>query len=328
MPSTQYDAISRSYATFKGLPVFVMEIANARALLTPLINSVNQTHPCRILDLASGLGAYTRHLIDWGAHSVHGLDISPVMVEGARQTTHEAGYTTSQIQYSVADCADLVSVSAALKGSDQQDPQQQQQDPQQFDIVFAAWLTNYASTAAELTSMFRVISTHLSPHGVFAAVVPAPSHDPHTTFEQGTRVWRAYGSPCTPRDPTPDGSGVKCHVYGLLTDPRIAEGLRASGAVRDTAAAAARGQGKDVEFDCYLLRKEIYEQCARAGGLSGKLSWVRPQYPREPSEAILGWERWSGEGRGFWDPLFRSEGDGKGRGEESGFPWGLLVIER
>lgn len=47
-----------------------------------------------------------------------------------------------------------------------------------FDLVFGAWLLNYASTAAEQLGMWRNIYANLRPGGLFIGVTPNVHMDP------------------------------------------------------------------------------------------------------------------------------------------------------
>ncbi|KAA8566974.1 hypothetical protein EYC84_010069 [Monilinia fructicola] len=99
-------------------------------------------------------GFYTYSFLDWGAHSVLGVDISSVMIDEARRS----GENVSFIQ---ADCSI---------------PQRYEGAP--FDIVFGAWLLNYASDRTGLVDMFRNVAMNLRGGGRFVSITPPPSSNP------------------------------------------------------------------------------------------------------------------------------------------------------
>ena len=74
--STQYDAIGTRYNSMHDLPAIHLERPSAIAALGDISGK-------RALDLACGTGRYSRLLIELGAASVVGVDISPVMIEGS-----------------------------------------------------------------------------------------------------------------------------------------------------------------------------------------------------------------------------------------------------
>ncbi|KAL8848567.1 MAG: hypothetical protein Q9221_006400 [Calogaya cf. arnoldii] len=123
-------------------------------------------------------------------------------------------------------------------------------DGGKFDVVFGAWLLNYVETRKELVEMFRLVAMNLKDGGLFVGITLPPTNDP-TAFVKAERGVR----------PAPQGSGgllltvteevevgIKMHVYAD----------KASG---------------EVNFDCWHLRKDVYEEAAREGGLGGVLEW-------------------------------------------------------
>src|SRR5215471_5112976 len=108
-----------------------------------------------VLDLACGEGFYTRFIKRRGAARVVGVDLSPGMIALARQEEERAPLG---IDYLVHDVKQL-----ALA--------------QTFDVVVAAYLLNYAQTAAELVEMGTAIRRHLKPGGWFVTVNNNPRHD-------------------------------------------------------------------------------------------------------------------------------------------------------
>jgi len=111
-----------------------------------------------VLDLACGEGFHTRVLRQKGASRVVGVDISAAMIGLAREAEVRAPLG---IEYVVADVKEL-----ALNET--------------FDVVFAAYLLNYAQTEQELALMCSAIARHLRPGGRFVTVNNNPDYTGHT----------------------------------------------------------------------------------------------------------------------------------------------------
>lgn len=109
-----------------------------------------------VLDLACGEGFYTRLLRHAGAARVVGVDISRGMIELARAQEIQEPLG---IEYVIQDVKQL-------------------QLPDQFDLVVAGYLLNYASTLAELLQMCQAISRSLKPGGRFVTVNNNPDEPP------------------------------------------------------------------------------------------------------------------------------------------------------
>jgi ubiquinone/menaquinone biosynthesis C-methylase UbiE len=107
-----------------------------------------------VLDLACGEGFHTRVLRQKGAARVVGVDISAAMIGLAREAEAHAPLG---IEYIVADVKEL-----ALGET--------------FDVVFAAYLLNYAQTERELLQMCQAIAGHLRPGGRFITVNNNPDY--------------------------------------------------------------------------------------------------------------------------------------------------------
>ncbi|KAF7951531.1 hypothetical protein EAE96_006837 [Botrytis aclada] len=257
--SHQYDTIQGPYDYIRTSSIALIERENVHTAITPYIQNA------RILDLACGTGFYTYAFLSWGARSVLGVDISAVMIECAAR--HD---NASFLQ---ADC----SVPTTYAGAP-------------FDIVFAAWLLNYASDRAGLVDMFRNIAGNLREGGRFVAVTVPPTGEPMASVKAEASA-RSMGR---------GGSGYL--VYEHVRD--VEEGIY------------FRVHGEtpvgELDFECYHLRREVYEECAREAGLKGRLEWGVTEVP----------ERW-----------LRGEGEGGASLEElesyREIPnYGILVIEK
>lgn len=231
--STQYNTIQAPYDEVRKSSIALIERANVQETVAPFINDA------LVLDLACGSGFYSYDFLKWGASKVVGVDISSAMLEQARAASSHMPSNSATIEFMVADC----SKSVAYEGGP-------------FDLVFGAWLLNYAPSGKEMVDMFRNIALNLKDGGHFVGVTPPPTQDP-TAFVEAERKAR------------PSGSG------GLLCS--------ASGAVEDgiTFHAYADTKHGDMDFDCYHLRKEVYEAAAREGGLRGEVAWSVTTVPEE-----------------------------------------------
>ncbi|KAJ7254516.1 S-adenosyl-L-methionine-dependent methyltransferase [Mycena rebaudengoi] len=150
--SLQYDSIGKNYNALKDLPIQVLAKRACHRALGDLKN-------LKLLDLACGTGIDTKHLIASGAIHVTGVDISPAMIDMACAAL--PADVQDMVSYHVGDCAapDMfraASELAAHRGT--------------YDVVFAAWLLNYAPSAAALEAMFANIAAALCPGGRFVGL--------------------------------------------------------------------------------------------------------------------------------------------------------------
>lgn len=144
--STQYDGISGQYKSFKDFPVW--DVINPNVL-----RYVGNVHGLKCLDLACGLGDWSRRLIERGAERVVGIDISPGMIERAQDSLTEA--EASKISFHVKDCGKPFTIPDGP-----------------YDFIFAGWLLNYAPSHAIQVVMWRNIHNNLKPGGRFVAITP------------------------------------------------------------------------------------------------------------------------------------------------------------
>lgn len=179
-----------------------------------------------VLDLACGEGYYTRALRRCGAVRVVGVDLSPGMIGLARD---EEARDPLGIEYVIGDARSL-------------------DVPGPFDLVFAAYLLNYARTAGELAAMCRAVADSLKPGGRFVTANNNPE-EPPVNFPAG----RAYG-------------------YAKRVEGELVEG----------AAVVWEFFLPDGSFEVtnYCLGAETMESAFRAAGLVG-VRWRQPEVSPE-----------------------------------------------
>ncbi|PLB45784.1 S-adenosyl-L-methionine-dependent methyltransferase [Aspergillus steynii IBT 23096] len=210
--SVQFDAIGDHYTCIKETPGSLLELHTLRTSLGDITDQ-------SVLDLACGSGFYAQKAMQWGARSVTGVDISRVMLDDAsRRLSCSRDEWDPQLQLYQIDCGQAFDLG------------------QRFDVVLAVWLLNYASTRAEMVTMWMNIARHLKPGGRCLGIVP--------NFDM-----LGYGDKVFP------GAlewGYKIGVVG-----KVEEGVK----LRVEA---------DVEpafgFNCFEMQRQVYEECARMAG--------------------------------------------------------------
>ena len=220
--ATQYNTIQAPYDAFRKKTLAIIEHENVQTAIAPFIKNA------RVLELACGSGFYTHDFLRWGASAVVGVDISEVMIEENRRQG-----TSEKIDFILADC----SKPTAYAGGP-------------FDLVFGAWLLNYAPDRAGLVDMFRNIVLNLKDGGHFVGITVPPALDPTASVNAETRV-----------RPPPEGSGRL--VLSVIKDVEDGIYFHCHG-VTDVG---------DVDFDCYHLRSDIYEATVREAGMKGEWKW-------------------------------------------------------
>lgn len=154
---SRYDSVGDLYQQYKRtatLPIL------ERRLFLDLVGDVSGL---RVLDLATGYGAYARLAHESGAAEVVGVDVSPTMVRLASEAN-----TAGTVSFHTADARELPPLGS-------------------FDLVTAVWLFNYADTPAELATMARSAREVLRPGGRLAAITINPGYDP------AGADWSPYG---------------------------------------------------------------------------------------------------------------------------------------
>jgi len=156
MMVSQYHAIGDKHKVIKELPTALVEKSNVRVAIAPRVKDA------RVLDLTCGTSFFSRLLIDWGAASVVGVDLSPAMVVVAeREAKALDPAVASRMRYHVGDAVTLGQVDPQGKG---------------FYHAIGAWLLNYAGDEEELAAMFATIAANLNgPDSVFVGIATPPA---------------------------------------------------------------------------------------------------------------------------------------------------------
>jgi SAM-dependent methyltransferase len=147
-----------------------------RAERYTVIRMVGALDGQRILDLACGVGFYTRLLKQLGAAQVVGVDISPEMIRLAREQELTAPLG---ITYQVADAAALPQLG-------------------RFDLVTAVHLLTYATSKGQMLGMLRSVYDNLATGGRFIAYTNTPE------FTISTSNCTRYGITILRQDPEED----------------------------------------------------------------------------------------------------------------------------
>ena len=234
--STQYNSIQGPYDICRETSIACIERENVETAIKPYIRDA------KVLELACGSGYYTYNFLRWGGASVVGVDISTNMMEEAkrRRPTDLSLKTEDRVKFILADCSK---------------PTKYEDGP--FDIVFGAWLLNYAPDRASLVEMYRNIELNLKPGGHFVGVTIPPTNDPRASIN----------AECEAR-PLPEASGKL--FYSVHNE--VEDGLYFH--------VHAYTDLGDVAFDCYHLTSDTYEQAAREAGLKGMWEWGVTNVPQ------------------------------------------------
>ena len=231
--STQYNSQQAPYDELRKTSIAIIERVNIRSIVLPFINDAN------VLDLACGSGFYTHAFLRWGARQAVGVDISSAMLGEARALDRRTN--SNRPEFIEADCSEPF----AYEGGP-------------FDLVFGAWLLNYASTEKEMADFWRNIHLNLKPGGHFVGVTPPPTNDPAGHIEAECRI-----------RPLPAASGGLYSTVNRHVDEGVDFHLHS-----DTPAG-------DLDFDTYHLRKDVWIAAAREAGFEGEIEWDVTSIPSD-----------------------------------------------
>ena len=218
--TTNYDPIAEQYKRSKQQPwrTFIECFT--------LMELISDPRGMAVLDVACGEGFYTRMLRQRGAARVTGIDLSRGMVDLARrqEAQHDLG-----IEYIVGDARELSSAN-------------------EYDLVVAAYLLNYARNRDELQAMCDGIARSLKRGGRFVTVNCSPLLN-FTTAPS----YRQYGFETTVLGDWQEGAPIKWRFY--LSDGTF-----------------------DIEN--YYLDVEIHENAFRKAGFR-QIGWQGPKLSPE-----------------------------------------------
>lgn len=174
---TDYDKLGDIYSrwSIKETPYSVLEWHMFLQVLGPVAGQ-------RILDVACGDGRLSRGLMDLGAQSVLGTDISEEMIAAANDRNQAADAAHFDVlEYQVVDARNPAFTL-----------------PEPVDLVTAMYLFHYASSVDDLNAMCRFVSRNLKPEGRFVCYTLNPDYD----FErQDPRMEEMFGFHYAPIDP-------------------------------------------------------------------------------------------------------------------------------
>ena len=194
---------------------------------------LSQSHTS-VIDFACGTGFYSEQLLAWGAAHVTGIDLSPSMVAGANSRL-APDVAAGRARFVVGDGTEARSY--APGGA----------SVEGFDVATGAWFLNYASSQEQLATMFRAVALNLKPAGVFVGIVPPPSDDVAGVAEVFNRPPLSELYPRIEYTAELEsGEGWHTHIF-------------------------ADDQG--VDFWAWHLKKSVYEEAARQGGMMGRVEW-------------------------------------------------------
>ena len=148
-----YDAIAKGYQRTKESPV---RAAIESWTLGQLLGDCRRL---AILDAGCGDGFHARRLMAAGAARVAGVDVSPAMLELAREQERAEPCGIQYVCCAVEDLPDL------LCGAG-------------FDLVLASYLLHYAPTVEVLRRMCQRLGNALAPGGRLVALTENPDQQP------------------------------------------------------------------------------------------------------------------------------------------------------
>jgi toxoflavin synthase len=181
----RYDEVGILYNDIKSAPASVIERAT-------FLSGLGSVSGCRALDLACGAGYYSGVLLEKGARSVVGYDISPGMINAARTSFRDH----PNVEFRVSDCVA---------------PLRPPEGEHSFDVIVAVWFLNYATDEAQLLAMCQNVARNLKSGGKFIGVTPNPQLDFREPLDP------RYGLPVRAIEGVKDG--WKCKLTAF-TKPR------------------------------------------------------------------------------------------------------------
>jgi SAM-dependent methyltransferase len=190
-PVTQpaaYDAIAKDYQRTRASPV------RAAIETWTLAQLLGDCRGLSILDAGCGDGFHARRLLAAGAARVAGIDVSPAMIELARERERAQPRGIQYVCCAAENLPDL------LCGAG-------------FDVVLASYLLHYAGDSGVLEQMCQRLGNALASGGRLVALVENPDQQP---ADYGG--YAAYGFDKQAVLPRCEGSRI---TYGLVAGRQI-----------------------------------------------------------------------------------------------------------
>lgn len=144
----EYERTAPLYDLIPDIPLGLLEAQ----LIT---HTLGDASGLTVLDLGGGSGHHAREAIDAGAKLVDIVDVSPDMLQKAREVEVALGREGRVLCYE-ADVSQPLSHLALSE--------------KQYDIVMANWVFDHAGTDEMLEGMWRNVATYLKPGGRFLGV--------------------------------------------------------------------------------------------------------------------------------------------------------------
>jgi len=132
--------------------------------------------------------------------------------------------------------------------------------PASFDLAIGMWLLNYADSAAQLEGFWSNIVKYLKPGAKFLGIIQNQDK-----FQPDSMKTLKYGARESNIEPLASGDGVKMHVE-FDTTPK-------------------------VEFDTFVLKKEIFEKTAARAGIKIQ-QYIRPDKSTLSAQEQENFEWW------------------------------------
>ncbi|OQU98559.1 Methyltransferase domain-containing protein [Cladophialophora immunda] len=296
-PATQYDQIGQSYESMKQIPGAALERSNLRDAIVPYL-TLPDGRAAAVLDLACGTGYYSRLLLDWAPslRRVVGVDISATMVGAAERSAASLdAFQQGRLRFAVGDATEPLprTVFSGAEEGEEEEEEEDGSDSGLFDVVLGAWLLNYAASTPAMARMFANVAAALRPGGRFVGITPHPAADLdafaafHATPAAQAEMRRFGVSIAYLAPPLASGEGYHTRITAHVSPVEIA-------------------------FDNFHLRRRVYEDAARRGGMNGELKWLEVRLPRSDDESRAEY----GVGIDYWD------------GCEERPHFGILVVEK
>jgi SAM-dependent methyltransferase len=187
-PPAAYDAIAKDYQRTKASPV------RAAIETWTLAQLLGDCRGLAVLDAGCGDGFHARWLMAAGAARVAGIDVSPAMIELAREQERAQPRGIPYVCCAAENLPDLFCGAG-------------------FDVVLASYLLHYAADVRVLERMCQRLGNALAPGGRLVALVENP--DQSTADYAG---YAPYGFDKQAAEARREGSRIS---YGLVAGRQI-----------------------------------------------------------------------------------------------------------